>query len=117
MRRLERRAERIKGSTPFAGSLETAIHQAAWRWSRPCNRDHRSRLYDQEQPTMAQTVEFDLKQSVLRNDTFGPREVRQMQDAIAQMQRFSSYTSHRPFRVPPQAPFRWFLAHRDMGHR
>ncbi len=32
---------------------------------------------------MAQTVEFDLKQTVLRNDTFGPREVRQMQEAIA----------------------------------
>ena len=32
---------------------------------------------------MAQTVEFDLKQSVLQNDTFGPREVRQMQDCIA----------------------------------
>jgi DNA-directed RNA polymerase subunit alpha len=32
---------------------------------------------------MSQTVEFDLKQVVLLNDTFGPREVRQMQDAIA----------------------------------
>ncbi len=32
---------------------------------------------------MAQTVEFDLKQTVLQNDTFGPREVRQMQEAIA----------------------------------
>ncbi len=32
---------------------------------------------------MAQTVEFDLKQSVLRNDTFGPREVRQMQESIS----------------------------------
>ena len=32
---------------------------------------------------MAQTVEFDLKQSVLQNDTFGPREVRQMQECIA----------------------------------
>jgi DNA-directed RNA polymerase subunit alpha len=32
---------------------------------------------------MPQTVEFDLKQVVLLNDTFGPREVRQMQDAIA----------------------------------
>lgn len=31
---------------------------------------------------MTQTVEFDLKQSVLLNDTFGPREVRQMQEAI-----------------------------------
>lgn len=32
---------------------------------------------------MSPTVEFDLKQVVLSNDTFGPREVRQMQDAIA----------------------------------
>ncbi len=32
---------------------------------------------------MAQTAEFDLKQSVLMNDAFGPREVRQMQEAIA----------------------------------
>jgi DNA-directed RNA polymerase subunit alpha len=32
---------------------------------------------------MALTVEFDLKQAVLQNDTFGPREVRQMQEAIA----------------------------------
>ncbi len=32
---------------------------------------------------MSQTVEFDLKQTVLLNDTFGPREVRQMQEAIA----------------------------------
>ena len=32
---------------------------------------------------MALTAEFDLKQCVLMNDAFGPREVRQMQDAIA----------------------------------
>ena len=32
---------------------------------------------------MAQTAEFDLKQSVLMNDAFGPREVRQMQEVIA----------------------------------
>ncbi len=38
---------------------------------------------------MAQTVEFDLKQIVLQNDTFGPREVRQMQEAIARD--FSQY--------------------------
>ena len=38
---------------------------------------------------MAQTVEFDLKQSVLQNDTFGPREVRQMQESIARD--FSQY--------------------------
>ena len=38
---------------------------------------------------MAQTVEFDLKQTVLQNDTFGPREVRQMQEAIARD--FSQY--------------------------
>ena len=38
---------------------------------------------------MPQTVEFDLKQSVLQNDTFGPREVRQMQEAIARD--FSQY--------------------------
>jgi DNA-directed RNA polymerase subunit alpha len=38
---------------------------------------------------MAQTVEFDLKQSVLQNDTFGPREVRQMQECIARD--FSQY--------------------------
>lgn len=38
---------------------------------------------------MALTVEFDLKQAVLQNDTFGPREVRQMQDAIARD--FSQY--------------------------
>jgi len=31
---------------------------------------------------MLQTAEFDLKQAVLLNDTFGPREVRQMQDAV-----------------------------------
>ena len=31
---------------------------------------------------MTQTVDFDLKQTVLANDTFGPREVRQMQAAI-----------------------------------
>lgn len=38
---------------------------------------------------MVQAVEFDLKQSVLRNDTFGPREVRQMQEAISRD--FSQY--------------------------
>jgi DNA-directed RNA polymerase subunit alpha len=38
---------------------------------------------------MAQIVEFDLKQTVLRNDTFGPREVRQMQETIARD--FSQY--------------------------
>lgn len=38
---------------------------------------------------MTQTVEFDLKQSVLLNDTFGPREVRQMQEAIGRD--FSQY--------------------------
>jgi DNA-directed RNA polymerase subunit alpha len=38
---------------------------------------------------MTQTVELDLKQIVLLNDTFGPREVRQMQDAIARD--FSQY--------------------------
>ena len=38
---------------------------------------------------MPQTVEFDLKQTVLRNDTFGPREVRQMQEAIGRD--FSQY--------------------------
>ena len=38
---------------------------------------------------MVQTVEFDLKQSVVRNDTFGPREVRQMQEVIARD--FSQY--------------------------
>jgi len=38
---------------------------------------------------MSQTVEFDLKQSVLLNDTFGPREVRQMQEAIGRD--FSQY--------------------------
>jgi len=32
---------------------------------------------------MAQSLEFDLKQTVLLNDTFGPREVRQMQETIA----------------------------------
>ncbi len=32
---------------------------------------------------MPQSLEFDLKQTVLLNDTFGPREVRQMQEAIA----------------------------------
>ena len=32
---------------------------------------------------MPETVAFDIKQIVLSNDTFGPREVRQMQDAIA----------------------------------
>lgn len=32
---------------------------------------------------MAQSLDFDLKQAVLLNDTFGPREVRQMQEAIA----------------------------------
>lgn len=38
---------------------------------------------------MAQSLEFDLKQTVLLNDTFGPREVRQMQETIAQD--FSQY--------------------------
>ena len=38
---------------------------------------------------MALTVEFDLKQTVLQNDTFGPREVRQMQEVIARD--FSQY--------------------------
>jgi DNA-directed RNA polymerase subunit alpha len=33
---------------------------------------------------MTQSLDFDLKQIVLLNGTFGPREVRQMQDAIAQ---------------------------------
>ena len=38
---------------------------------------------------MVQTAEFDLKQTVLMNDAFGPREVRQMQEAIARD--FSQY--------------------------
>jgi DNA-directed RNA polymerase subunit alpha len=38
---------------------------------------------------MPLTVEFDLKQAVLQNDTFGPREVRQMQESIARD--FSQY--------------------------
>jgi DNA-directed RNA polymerase subunit alpha len=38
---------------------------------------------------MPQTVEIDLKQMVLSNDSFGPREVRQMQQAIARD--FSQY--------------------------
>ena len=38
---------------------------------------------------MSQTVEFDLKQVVLWNDSFGPREVRQMRDAITRD--FSQY--------------------------
>ena len=38
---------------------------------------------------MTQTVEFDLKQAVLLNDSFGPREVRQMQEVIARD--FSQY--------------------------
>ncbi len=38
---------------------------------------------------MAETVEFDLKQAVFWNDTFGPRELRQMQEAIARD--FSQY--------------------------
>ncbi len=38
---------------------------------------------------MSQTVEFDLKHVVLANDSFGPREVRQMQEAIARD--FSQY--------------------------
>ena len=38
---------------------------------------------------MTQTVEFDLKQTVLSNGAFGPRDVRQMQDAIARD--FSQY--------------------------
>jgi len=32
---------------------------------------------------MSQTVEFDLKQMVLSNDSFGPRDVRRMQEAIS----------------------------------
>ena len=32
---------------------------------------------------MVQTIDFDLKQAVLLNDTFGPREVKQMQEAIS----------------------------------
>ncbi|MBN1395298.1 MAG: tetratricopeptide repeat protein [Pirellulales bacterium] len=42
---------------------------------------------------MTQAVEFDLKQSVLMNDAFGPREVRQMQEAIAND--FSQYAQLR----------------------
>ena len=38
---------------------------------------------------MSETMEFDLKQAVVLNDTFGPREVRQMQEAIARD--FSQY--------------------------
>ena len=38
---------------------------------------------------MSQVVEFDLKRVVLLNDTFGPREVRQMQEVIARD--FSQY--------------------------
>ncbi len=38
---------------------------------------------------MPQTVEIDLKQMVLLNDTFGPREVRQMQEAVGRD--FSQY--------------------------
>jgi DNA-directed RNA polymerase subunit alpha len=38
---------------------------------------------------MAQAVEFDVKQAVLQNNTFGPREVRQMQEVIARD--FSQY--------------------------
>ena len=38
---------------------------------------------------MSETMEFDLKQVVVSNDTFGPREVRQMQEAIARD--FSQY--------------------------
>ena len=38
---------------------------------------------------MTQILDFDLKRLVLVNDTFGPREVRQMQDAIARD--FSQY--------------------------
>lgn len=38
---------------------------------------------------MTHTIEFDLKQAVLLNDTFGPQEVRQMQEAIARD--FSQY--------------------------
>ena len=40
-------------------------------------------------PLVQPTVEFDLKRVVLQNDTFGPREVRQMQEAIARD--FSQY--------------------------
>ncbi len=42
---------------------------------------------------MAQTAEFDLKQTVLMNDAFGPQEVRQMQEAIARD--FSQYAMLR----------------------
>ena len=38
---------------------------------------------------MTQILDFDLKRLVLVNDTFGPRDVRQMQDAIARD--FSQY--------------------------
>ena len=38
---------------------------------------------------MSETMEFDLKQIVVLNDTFGPREMRQMQEAIARD--FSQY--------------------------
>jgi len=38
---------------------------------------------------MTQAVEYDLKQAVLLNDTFGPREVRQMREAIGRD--FSQY--------------------------
>jgi DNA-directed RNA polymerase subunit alpha len=38
---------------------------------------------------MPQTVEFDVKQAVLQNNTFGPREVKQMQECIARD--FSQY--------------------------
>jgi DNA-directed RNA polymerase subunit alpha len=38
---------------------------------------------------MTQTLDFDLKRVVLLNDTFGPREVRQMQEVIARD--FSQY--------------------------
>jgi DNA-directed RNA polymerase subunit alpha len=38
---------------------------------------------------MAQTVEYDLKQAVLSNSAFGPRDVKQMQEAIARD--FSQY--------------------------
>ena len=51
------------------------------------------RGFRDEQFTMPQTVEYDLKQAVCQNDAFGPREVRQMQDAIGRD--FSQYAMLR----------------------
>ena len=42
---------------------------------------------------MTPTVEYDLKQAVLSSDAFGPRDVRQMQDAIGRD--FSQYATLR----------------------